>query len=71
MRKLWDSKLTWDEPVPEEIAKEWNSIWSTIIDLEQIRIPRWLGTECDVQIQLHGFADSSKSAYGCGMYLRI
>ncbi|XP_055308391.1 uncharacterized protein LOC129572450 [Sitodiplosis mosellana] len=71
MRKLWVSKLTWDEPVPVEIGHEWNSIWSTIVDLEQIRIPRWFGMECDVQLQLHGFADSSKIAYGCGMYLRV
>lgn len=71
MRKLWESKLNWDELVPNEIVKEWNSIWSTIVDLEQIRIPRWFGMECDVQIQLHGVSDSSKSAYGCSLYLRI
>lgn len=71
MQKLWISQLTWDEPVPEGIVHEWNSIWSTILDLEEIRIPRWFGTNDDVQLQIHGFADSSKLAYGCGIYLRV
>lgn len=57
--------------MPNEIVHDRNCIWSTITDLEQIRIPRWFGTESDVELQLHCFADSSKVAYGCGMYLRV
>lgn len=71
MREVWNSKLNWDDRVPKEIEKNWESIKSTMRDLEQIRIPRWIGMETDVQLQLHGFADSSVLAYGCSIYVRV
>lgn len=71
MQELWNSKLGWDEQVPNEIAKQWNALWERILNLEKIRIPRWFGMSNDVQLQLHGFADSSVKCYGCAIYLRI
>lgn len=70
VQQLWIAKLTWDQPVPIEIEKNWRSFWSSIKKVEQIRIPRWLGMETGVQVQLHGFADSSGHAMGCCVYLR-
>ncbi|XP_055308163.1 uncharacterized protein LOC129572241 [Sitodiplosis mosellana] len=71
MRKLWLSNLSWDDPIPYELEQEWNAVWSTIMSVEQIHIPRWLGTGKEIGLQLHGFADSSIAAYGCGIYLRV
>ncbi|XP_055309100.1 uncharacterized protein LOC129572990, partial [Sitodiplosis mosellana] len=71
MRDLWNLKVDWDEPVPPKYATEWNAIWSQILHLEKIRIPRWFGMSSDVQVQLHGFADASGKCYGCSIYLRI
>lgn len=71
MQKLWQEKLDWDTPVSEILSNEWREIWNSIHSLEQVRIPRWLGVYSDVQIQLHGFADASKGAYGAAIYLRI
>lgn len=73
VQKLWKANLIlkWDERVPKEIEQVWNRIWHNIEHLEKIRIPRWLGTSHDVQLQIHGFANSSIEAYGCAIYLRI
>lgn len=70
VQQLWIAKLTWDEPVPKEIEKSWHSFWSGIKNLQRIRIPRWIGMEEKMQLQLHGFADSSGHAMGCCVYLR-
>lgn len=70
VQELWKSNLNWDDPVSPEITEMWNSLWSSIDSLNQVRIPRWVKTQAKVQVQLHGFADSSGSAYGCCIYLR-
>lgn len=71
MQTLWKAKLNWDEPVPFEIVKQWESLWSTINELSKVQIPRWLGMSENVKLQVHGFADSSGKAYGGAIYLRI
>lgn len=35
-----------------------------------IRIPRWLKTDSLEQVQIHGFSDASKKAYGAVIYVR-
>lgn len=37
---------------------------------DEIEIPRWLGISPDRVYELHGFADASKSGYGCVIYVR-
>lgn len=71
MQNIWKAKLEWDEIVSPDIAKLWESMWSTINELSAIRIPRWIGTKKGANCQLHGFADSSGKAYGCAIYIRI
>lgn len=71
MQSLWKAKLDWDDPVSPEIAKQWESLWNTIDELSKVKIPRWLGMNESVRLQLHGFADSSGKAYGGAIYLRI
>lgn len=71
MQKLWHARLDWDVQVPIELKKEWEEIWDEIKILEQIRIPRWIRIEHKAKIQVHGFADASKLAYGAAIYVRI
>lgn len=70
MQDIWAAHCDWDELVSTEIAKRWNEFWDQFINLESIKIPRWIGMGKGVQIQLHGFADSSVRAYGCNIVLR-
>ena len=42
------------------------------MDLNQLRVPRWNGYFPSVEvIEIHGFADASKLAYGASLYLRM
>lgn len=70
MQAIWRAKIDWDDEVPTDIANRWLRLWSCIRSVEQVRIPRWLSMSDEVQMQLHGFADSSIEAYGCVIYLR-
>lgn len=65
MQTIWAANLNWDDPVPLPIQDQWNNIWARISSLEKVKIPRWIGMAKSMQLQLHGFADSSVQAYGC------
>lgn len=72
VQKLWTLKLDWDEPTPDEIAKDW-TIWAKALPLlSTYSIPRRPATGKGTVIsqQLHGFADASKHAYWAVIYFR-
>ncbi|XP_060861787.1 uncharacterized protein LOC132938793 [Metopolophium dirhodum] len=70
MQKLWQLQCDWDKPVPIEVQKEWKGYVSSLNYLRELEIPRYLGTETDYEIQIHGFADASLLAYGACLYIR-
>ncbi|KAF0751198.1 Uncharacterized protein FWK35_00016915, partial [Aphis craccivora] len=70
MQKLWQLQCDWDKPVPIVIQKEWKSYVSSLNYLRELEIPRYLGTETDYEVQIHGFADASLLAYGACLYIR-
>lgn len=70
MQRLWKEKLTWDEPVPLQLKKEWESFKSSIPSLSSLQIPRLVLCDSPASIELHSFNDASLSAYGVSVYLR-
>lgn len=67
LQSLWTIKeLDWDDKLPENKQIEWETYRSQLSSLQEIKIPRWLGTTEIVNIELHGFADASNLAY-CGV----
>ena len=74
LKELFKEKLGWDEPLPETLKSRWISI---LKDLEncKIEIDRLYSLkefeDPFVSVQLHGFSDASKVAYGASMYLRF
>ena len=67
-------KIGWDEALPEELCLKWKEVAENMLRVSLISAPRILdGIEGeDVKsIQLHGFADSSKIAYGANIYIRV
>lgn len=71
MQKLWIADLEWDNPVPEEIATEWENLKEQIPILLNFRLKRWIKFKSDAKIELHGFADASEQAYGAQIYAKI
>lgn len=71
MQRIWQAELDWDESLPVELHKQWNKIKTNLIAVEDIRIPRWIESKKDQQIELHGFCDASEAAYAAVVYARV
>ncbi|XP_070141591.1 uncharacterized protein [Drosophila kikkawai] len=59
----------WDELLPAELLHRWHDFLRSYSFLHQVRIPRWVQFQPEVQI--HGFSDASQKAYGAAIYVRI
>ncbi|KAL0809310.1 hypothetical protein ABMA28_011521 [Loxostege sticticalis] len=71
IQKLWLKGLDWDEEVPADINKQWVTYRNELPLLKKFRIPRWMGTNKNSHIELHGFADASNAAYAAVVYARV
>ncbi|XP_035229061.1 uncharacterized protein LOC118201134, partial [Stegodyphus dumicola] len=68
MQRLWLVKLDWNDTLLDYMAKEWINFVSTLSELSNLKIPRFVFQEN--HIVLHGFADASSSAYGAAIYVQ-
>ena len=73
LQKLWELKVDWDSPIPQPIFEVWMRWRSELPLLSDVRVPRCYfpqGVQI-VSLQVHGFSDTSESAYGAVIYLRM
>ena len=72
LQRLWETKVGWDDPVPEHIQGVWSQWRSQLKLLSQVYIQRYyFPTEIQVaSLQLHSFCDASEDAYSGLVYLR-
>jgi len=70
---LCTEKLDYDEPLPEEMIKTWNLIFTELRPLGYIKIPRcyFYPGSSRIDAQLHAFGDASERAYAAVMYLQV
>uniref|UniRef100_A0AC35FRU3 Reverse transcriptase domain-containing protein n=1 Tax=Panagrolaimus sp. PS1159 TaxID=55785 RepID=A0AC35FRU3_9BILA len=64
MQNLFKEKLTWDEPLNEELLRQWNLIlkdWNGSIDIPRKYVENKFPDNS--QIEIHAFADASPHAY--------
>lgn len=64
--KLWFLKIQWDDVVPADIAKQWES---NLRSLNELKIPRCVFCEHVNDVQVHGLSDASLSAYSAVVYV--
>ena len=73
LQKLFHLKLDWDELLPDELCNKWDKILkgleNSVIELD--RLHAYKDSNNPFKIELHGFSDASKDAYGCCIYLRF
>ncbi|XP_066260433.1 uncharacterized protein [Euwallacea similis] len=67
---LWLEKLSWDDPVPCDIAMARTTFASELRFLNELRLGRHAIGENAKSIEMHCFSDSSERAYGACIYLR-
>ncbi|XP_066927907.1 uncharacterized protein [Clytia hemisphaerica] len=74
LKELFKEKLGWDDPLPETLKSRWISILKGLENCK-IEIDRLYSLkefeDPFVNVQLHGFSDASKVAFGASMYLRF
>ena len=72
LQRLWESNLTWDEPVPEQIEGAWNRWHRELPTLKNFQMPRsYFPKDFSAKtVQLHGFCDASEAAYSGVVYVR-
>ncbi|XP_075170111.1 uncharacterized protein LOC142242417 [Haematobia irritans] len=70
MQDMWILKLNWDESLPINMYNKWIEYREKWKDVEAIAVPRFVLAAKFCRIGMHGFADASKRAYGCCMYIR-
>ncbi|XP_065073868.1 uncharacterized protein LOC135697936 [Ochlerotatus camptorhynchus] len=71
VQDLWRQKCDWDESLPEAMQNFWIEYRRNLSALDSLSIPRWVVFCTDLaSIQIHGFCDASKKAYGACLYLR-
>ncbi|UYV68325.1 hypothetical protein LAZ67_5003884 [Cordylochernes scorpioides] len=71
IQQLWVTGVKWDESLDGSIRDSWRKFRDELKYFRTLRIPRWLGTGGNQELQLHGFSDASGDAYAAAIYLRV
>ena len=68
-QQCWREKIDWDDPLPDEISRQWEDWRFQVRDLEKITQPRLVATVAKEQPWLAIMADASGFAYGACAYI--
>lgn len=71
LQRTWQTKLDWDDSLPDEIESKWLSYRNDMLTLDNIMFPRYIFREQDSNVEIHAFSDASEKAYGAAVYIRI
>ncbi|GFW19136.1 integrase catalytic domain-containing protein [Trichonephila clavipes] len=70
LQELWKLNLEWDEPIPEDLNKQWTTFRRELHLIEKMKIPRCVLLPSYIQLEIHAFCDSSVRAYCTEIYLK-
>lgn len=70
MQCLWAAKIGWDDPLEGELLQRWEEFQTSLAQLCDLEIPRCVVVPDSERMEIHGFADASKYAYGACVFLR-
>ncbi|XP_062705646.1 uncharacterized protein LOC115265199 [Aedes albopictus] len=70
MQDLWRLGLAWDEELPQEQMENWMEFRRQLPVVNSMKKKRCVVAEAGNGLELHGFSDASKKAYGAVLYTR-
>ncbi|XP_055590539.1 uncharacterized protein LOC129742636 [Uranotaenia lowii] len=70
MQSLWAANIGWDDPVKSDLLHRWEEFQKWLTQLGKLEVPRCVVAPETKTMEIHGFADASKHAYGACVYLR-
>ncbi|KAJ2946139.1 hypothetical protein O0L34_g5070 [Tuta absoluta] len=72
LQRVWRLKVDWDEPLPDEIAKDFGDWTEALDDIASLRLQRCYNTGGAIKDrQLHVFCDASTEAFAAAAYWRL
>lgn len=71
MQRTWLAKITWDEPLPVDISRDWASFASDLSALSVLKVPRHFDTHRESPCLLLGFCDASTHGYAAVLYIKV
>ena len=69
LQKLWQLKLNWDQPIPSELSEIFHHFCANSHRINEFVIPRCVNSFSSQTLELHGFCDTCKEAYGAAIYV--
>ena len=70
MQKLWQLKITWDEPLDNELQAQWRDIATNLKATTSFSVSRrYLNVCMSPHPTMHCFADASQHAYGAIVFV--
>lgn len=70
IQDAWIAGIKWDDPLDGILLESWLRFSNSLVDVKEIRIPRSISLPEHVVLELHGFSDASKMAFGACLYVR-
>jgi hypothetical protein len=70
MQTLWQVKLEWYEKLPQPLQLQWENLYDQLPAINDICINRRVLVTDVINIEIHGFCDSSERVYTACIYLR-
>ncbi|XP_076397833.1 uncharacterized protein LOC143266095 [Megachile rotundata] len=70
MQALWKANLDWDESIPKALCTKWMNFKHNPPILSQFTVPSQIILSNFNDVQLHGFCNANKNAYGACVYIR-
>ncbi|GFX85040.1 integrase catalytic domain-containing protein [Trichonephila clavipes] len=70
LQELWSHHLSWDEEIPDSLARQWRTFQEQLPLLTNIKIPRCILIPQAIDVRVHRFCDSSEKAYCAVIYIR-
>jgi hypothetical protein len=71
MQRTWSAKITWDEPLPSDILREWASFVSDLSSLSDLKVPCHFNTHRGSPCLLLGFYDASQQGDAAVLYIKV
>ncbi|GBM31670.1 hypothetical protein AVEN_101286-1 [Araneus ventricosus] len=62
--------MEWGQELPHQEKIKWETLRDCLKDLTNVRIQRYILTDSIKLLELHGFSDVSKDAFGAVIYFR-
>ena len=73
LRKMWGIKLGWDDPIPDDMKREWIQFFKELYEVADISFQRCIkpeGADTETKPTLIVFSDGSEQAFGTVAYIR-